>query len=349
MKTLGLLVAAIAATGCGVLDPAPAPQPGYSNGGGHAGGGGYGNGGGAAPAGGGGAYDNGGGASGGAGVAGGGAAGGGAAGGGVDGNLAALGQQLYLQACAVCHGADGGGAEAYPGSIQGRTGMYRVVHDGAGEMPGFPQFSADDVLAMEAFLATFVAPPPSGGAHVGGGGGGAAPPRQVTGLEVFATTCAGCHGAAGEGHNRGPQIQSPVVGYATYKTRHGVGRTGYPDPMPSYGTHEVSDAHLTEMLTWLRRFPKPADGRGLYDRFCNNCHGERGPGEDLGEWMEVIREGEAGSNYGSGGYMPRWSRNEITDAEIRLMYEAVQGGGGGGVDSDYESDEGDSDWEADED
>ncbi len=305
--TISLLTTSLALFGCEVLNPGPGPQPYQAE---------------AAPSGssggGAGVYDPGGG--GGGSDPGGGASNPGDGGGG----FGIDGEALYIQYCAVCHGADGGGAGPYPGSIQGQTEMFEIVYNGEGEMPAFAQLTVDDVLAMEAYLATFVENRQQAG--------------PMTGVEVFATTCAGCHGAAGEGHDRGPQLRFPVVGYATYMTRNGRSGRGFADPMPGYDHEEVTDGQLSEMWGWLHSGRKPGDGAGLWKAYCGNCHGADGRGgpvgesvrgEGLGDWIEVTREGEGGRNYRSrGDYMPAWSSREITNDEIRLMYDYIRGGGG---------------------
>lgn len=304
------LIACLALVGCEVLDPGPGPRPFQAE-----------------PAG---SAAAGGGAS---------AGGGGAPSDGPAGGLGTDGEALYIQYCAVCHGADGGGAGPFPGSIQGATDMFEIVYNGKGEMPAFEQLTGDDVLAMEAYLATFLANREQAG--------------PMTGVEVFATTCAGCHGAAGEGHDRGPQLRFPVVGYATHVTRSGRDGRGFADPMPGYDHEEVDDEQLGQMWGWLHSGGKPTDGAGLWKTYCGNCHGPDGRGgpvdesvrgEDLGDWIEVTREGEGGRRYGSrGDYMPAWSSREISDDEIRLMYDYIRGGGadeggGGGEEEDDDSD-----------
>ncbi|MCA9528030.1 MAG: c-type cytochrome, partial [Myxococcales bacterium] len=253
---------------------------------------------------------------------GGGSPGGGQVGGGAGGDLA-LGEELYAQNCAVCHGPTGAGGAVFPGSIQGHTGMLGIVQRGAGAMPGFPNLDATDVAAIEAWLASFLAGPE----EVPGGGGGS--PQ-----DIFAHTCAGCHGASGEGAARGPQIQSPVIPFATWVVRNGRHRPDFPDAMPPYSANELPDDELDGMLTWLASAPKPTDGPGLYTRFCANCHGAGGRGavvggirgESLGEFREKVREGEGGRNYGNrGSYMPAWSAAQLSDAEITKIYQAVNG------------------------
>ncbi len=242
-----------------------------------------------------------------------------AGGGGEVGATEVDGQALYVQYCAVCHGADGTGAGPFPGSILGWGGMYDIVVMGRGEMPPTPTLNRDDVAAMERFLAGDIAldaPPP-------------------TPDNIYAGSCAGCHGAEGEGTERGPQMRSPVVGYANYVTRTGRSGVGFDVAMPAYPEANIAQADLDEIWRFLHSFPKPTDGGGLYAQFRANCHGadaRGGParsniaGEDLDEWLETVREGEGGGNYGDREeYMPAWSRDAISDSEIRLMREYIRG------------------------
>ena len=227
----------------------------------------------------------------------------------------ARGEALFTQHCAVCHGPDAAGGAVYAGSIQGRTGIYPILHAGRGAMPPFPGLDEGDAADIEAWLATFAEQPPE------------------TPAELFALTCAGCHGAAGEGSDRGPTIQRPVVPFATWVVRNGRQRPEYPDAMAAYSEDELTPDELTGLLGWLGEVPKPADGPGLYTMFCANCHGAdarggivqvRLVGRPLGELMEKVREGEGGTAYGARRqYMPRWTRAELTDAEVLLIGDAV--------------------------
>ncbi|MCB9523181.1 MAG: c-type cytochrome [Myxococcales bacterium] len=311
-----LALTSLALTGCGVFDPNPGPQP-------------------AAP----------------------GAAPGGAAvpispggagqadpGGGAAGPSAAEGEALFARYCAVCHGADGQGAGPYPASIRDRVGIFAVVTGGIGEMPPFPQLTQADVLDIERFLSD---------APAAGGGAGPAPGGALSARDLFAFQCAGCHGEQGEGAALGPQIRSPVAGYATWVIRNGREGVGFGSPMPGYDAQVLPDAQLSELLTWLGGFPKPRDGAGLYGRFCANCHGVGGRGgpvgaslrgEGYGDFLETVREGEGGRRYGSRrDYMPAWTRAQLTDAEVQAIYGYVNGGAASGAVPGAEEDGGDDD------
>ncbi|MEZ4474419.1 MAG: c-type cytochrome [bacterium] len=100
------------------------------------------------------------------------------------------GRSALHQYCAVCHGPDAAGGAVYPGSIQGKTGIYPIIHAGRGAMPPIAALDEGDAADIEAWLASLVEGPPEG----------------LTPQEIFGLTCAGCHGAAGE---HGPGAADP--------------------------------------------------------------------------------------------------------------------------------------------
>jgi mono/diheme cytochrome c family protein len=105
--------------------------------------------------------------------------------------------------------------------------------------------------------------------------------------------------------------------------------------MPAYSEADLPVAVLDRILEWLAEAPQPRDGRGLNTRYCANCHGADGRGgptrssivgEDLDEFIETVRDGEGGRNYGARrDYMPSWSRMELSDDAIRAIYNHLRG------------------------
>lgn len=270
---------------------------------------------------------------------------------GIDGRL------LYLRYCAICHGPDGTGGPSWPETIRGLTDTWEVVHEGRGEMPAFPSLSPADVLAIERFLAG----DPGDDPGPVGGDGGLGPVDELPPLtpqEVYATTCAVCHGVAGDGTARGPQIRFPVRDYATWVVRNGRAGFGFAEPMPAFGVAQVSEADLSAILDWLGGFERPVTGDGLYRAFCGNCHGEGGfggwvdegiRGEPFSEYLEVVREGEGGRSYWDREeYMPWWSPAALSDAEVMQIWLAVTGGVPGDDDDDHDEDH-DEDYDEDSD
>ena len=253
---------------------------------------------------------------------GGGNTGGGNTGGGNTGGDVVLGEQLYTQYCAACHGDEGAGGPIYGGSIQGNPRIPTMVANGGGGMPAFPQLDNNDVAAIEAWLASFLGPPDM---------------RPGGPAEIFSVTCAGCHGTQGQGSARGPQIQNPVVGFATWVVRNGRSRADYRDEMPMYGTNELTPEELTGVLSWLGNVPKPTDGPGLFTRYCANCHGASGSGGPVGvgirgeadELGEIVRQGHGGTNYANRrSYMPRWTAAELSNTDLSKIAQTLGGGGG---------------------
>lgn len=273
------------------------------------------------------------------------------------------GRLLYLRYCAVCHGPDGSGGPPWPESIRDMTDTFEVVHEGRGEMPAFPSLSEDDVLAIEHFLSgdPNAQPPVVGPDEPGGADGGVGEPveplPELTPQEVYATTCAVCHGVAGDGTQRGPQIRYPVRDYATWVVRNGRPGWGFAEAMPAYDRAQLADDTLSAIFDWLGSFERPPHGGGLYRAFCGNCHGPGGGGgwvedsirgEPLSEYLEAVREGEGGRAYWDREeYMPAWSVAELSAEELHSIWFVITGGLPG-IDDDDDDDDEDHDEYADE-
>jgi mono/diheme cytochrome c family protein len=164
--------------------------------------------------------------------------------------------------------------------------------------------------------------------HDDGGG-------PLTGRELFASSCAVCHGPEGQGSVNAYELQHPNEGFATYVVR--TGRPGLEFPgvmMAAYSPELVTDAQLDEIWTWLDSFPQPTTGEGLYRDYCQNCHGADGmtgpAAQELREktayeMIEKVREGEGGTNYAlRQAYMPSFDANRLTDAEITSIAAYIQ-------------------------
>ncbi|WP_373045330.1 c-type cytochrome [Vulgatibacter sp.] len=239
------------------------------------------------------------------------------------------GAALFATHCQMCHGPEASGGAAYPASLAGRTGIASQVRNGSAGMPAFDasRLGDDDIAAIEAWL-VWLAEPGNGAGGAGGGAGTGDP---------FLDHCAGCHGATGEGTSLAPQIRSPHEGYAAWVVRNGRDSMGYQQPMPAFSEQAVSSADLDEIFTFLQGQPMPADGQGLYLRFCGNCHGSDGRGgvagesarDDAGErddFLRTVREGDDGAGYGDRrGYMPGRGRGELTDEEVERIRQYLLG------------------------
>lgn len=229
----------------------------------------------------------------------------------VGGPNAPTGKELFELHCSTCHGLDATGTSVWPSSIAGFAPVAPIVSTGRGEMPRL-EIPAAQVLLIQEYVLTL-------GPDISG----------MNGLEAYQVRCAYCHGAEGEGTEFGYQLRYEADAYSKWVARHGRRSTRFPTPMPAFA--DVSDAQYEEMFAWLGSFPHPEDGRGLYDRYCANCHGANAQGGPVGKEIagegfdnEPIREGEGGSNFGDRGeYMPRWSRDALTDTELGLIRQYV--------------------------
>lgn len=169
----------------------------------------------------------------------------------------------------------------------------------------------------------------------GGSGGGGADP-----LAFYATACASCHGAKGEGvPMMGPEIQHPVRDYSTWVVRNG--RQGHPSfsksVMAAFNQGALPDATLNAIFDWLSApgLPKPTTGAALYADYCATCHGATGAGgpanhdakgEPLSKALSMVRSGHSLTQFSSRtGYMPKWSAAELTDAEVGLIVDYLDG------------------------
>jgi mono/diheme cytochrome c family protein len=148
----------------------------------------------------------------------------------------------------------------------------------------------------------------------------------------YASLCSACHQAGGEGfRSLAPEIRHVPADYAKWVIRNG--RTGtsmlpFPatDPKPE---NALSDAELTEIVTWLESLPKPTTGQLLYQDFCGNCHGPTMPSGGAVPYKvsglpnmavaATVRAGVGADPAVRNGYMPKFDATVLTDAELGLI------------------------------
>jgi mono/diheme cytochrome c family protein len=176
-----------------------------------------------------------------------------------------------------------------------------------------------------------------GDGPVGGGGG---PPDVADGLFAFNIPtrendeqCGFCHGSQGEGTELGPEIQHPVEDFATWVVRNGREHPDYELEMPEFSEADVSQELLQEIFDFLSAFPQPTTGQALFLDYCANCHGADALGgapdrpiidapED--EFLELVRNGHSPGEFGDRReFMPEFSQDQVSDAELTLIIEYV--------------------------
>lgn len=207
---------------------------------------------------------------------------------------AASGADLYASTCAVCHGADARGA-AGP-DIHCNKSIHDTVRNGRtgplGTMPAFTALADADIASIQSFLDGLCVAP--------------------TGLELFASNCATCHGDAGSG-GVGPNIQCTVASRVLDAVRRG--RNGV---MPAFSAASLPADQLTLITNYLA-MECGGNPAGLFASNCATCHGAtagggrnangvRGPNircTGTNDFLEKVRFGDEG--------MPRFPELSTTD------------------------------------
>ncbi|MDH3560622.1 MAG: c-type cytochrome [Gammaproteobacteria bacterium] len=186
------------------------------------------------------------------------------------------GEQLYTRHCATCHGDKGGGGVgvplALPTFLESADDDFlrkTVRHGRPGRvMPAFPKFSDAQLDALVGYIRAwsgkpaprFVATPVKA--------------DPVHGKALFATYCAACHGANGEG-GKGTGVtfsrrrDLPIIAPALNNTgflkaatdemiRHTLlyGRIG--TPMRSFLEQGLSEEDISDLVAYVRSFEKQA-------------------------------------------------------------------------------------------
>ena len=106
-----------------------------------------------------------------------------------------MGQRLFLNSCAQCHGSDAGGSKGFPNLTDGdwlyggspeniRT---TIVNGRGGVMPPFPQLDGKQIVDVTNYVRNLSRLP-------------ADDLKVARGAEVFKANCIACHGADGKGN-----------------------------------------------------------------------------------------------------------------------------------------------------
>jgi mono/diheme cytochrome c family protein len=155
---------------------------------------------------------------------------GGGGGGGSGGAGGTTGAELYASNCASCHGADARGVGGRPDIHCSKqiAGPVRAGRGANGEMPAFPNLTDADIAAVQAFL------------------DGLCPIDSASGAELYASSCASCHGSgAAGGRNadgaRGPDVRCKGTDEFLEKVTRGDGRMPAFPELPAPAIRRIAD------------------------------------------------------------------------------------------------------------
>ncbi len=242
------------------------------------------------------------------------------------------GWALYGQFCAGCHGGSGqgGAGPSLQVSTSSRSSIVSAIANGVGTMPGFSaMLSTEEISAIASVTRSMQSPTATTTT--------AAPLSETaTGVEIYAASCAGGHGPAGEGSAVGPSLidaplAAPVLRAITVNGSEG---------MPGFAD-ELSDGQIDRVVDFVVGLAggatededaddddEPAvpldPATALYMANCASCHGEFGGGGTAGpidrEWddaelIDLIATGPS--------TMPAFS-DILSDEEIAMVAGHVQ-------------------------
>jgi ubiquinol-cytochrome c reductase cytochrome c subunit len=169
------------------------------------------------------------------------------------------GAELYVASCATCHGDRGEGVGPWPGiadsgeaaaDFQLRTGRMPFAGEpGQQAMPKPPAFDEQEIRDLVAYVATL-------------GDGPSIPTVRVdesllaTGQGLFASNCAPCHGATGNGGAvGGGAIALPLTGSEPLTVAEAM-ITG-PGQMPVFDLPDEERNAIVTYVEYLRDAPSP--------------------------------------------------------------------------------------------
>lgn len=177
--------------------------------------------------------------------------------------LPGMGQDLYLEACASCHGADGGGTDLGPSLIgvgaasvdfQLSTGRMPFANQlGAQAQRKPPAFSQEQIDALVEYVVSLsgdqAAGPPIPSVTV-------SPSLLSRGHAVFAGNCAPCHGATANGGAVGGGALAPPLDRTTPVQTVEAMLTG-PGQMPVFQLPQEDLDAVATYVGYLQEAPDP--------------------------------------------------------------------------------------------
>ncbi len=240
---------------------------------------------------------------------------------------------VYGANCASCHGASGeGGLGPSLITSTSSTGQIAaVINNGSGSMPGYSTIlSSAELDAVTRLSKNFQSSDPVATTTT-------TIPATATGADIYATSCATCHGAAGEGGIAGSLIDGPVSSALVGSiVANGIGTMpGFSDTLTSdqiqlVASHVASIAPTIDITTDGSTDDdpnaEPADpGTALYNLNCASCHGVAGVGDSASALNIFFDDDDlVGAILRGPSDMPGFA-DILGDDEVRLIADYVHG------------------------
>jgi mono/diheme cytochrome c family protein len=248
----------------------------------------------------------------------------------------ANGRTVYNASCANCHGPSGQGGigPSLVASTLSASAINTVTANGSGAMPGFATILSPAelraVVALTASMQSSTAPPTTTTTL----------PPAATGADIYSSSCAGCHGAQGQG-GVGPSLIDAPAAVVVIRaiTANGAGT------MPGFAD-QLTDSQIDLISAYVASLAPstPADdpgteddddddesdssvitdpGQSLYVANCASCHGADGTGGSASELDRFYESDDLISLINRGpGDMPPFAEL-LSEAEIQLIADHV--------------------------
>ena len=203
------------------------------------------------------------------------------------------GSKLYQSECAECHGSYGAGSigPSVQASRMTESETVEIISKGAALMPGYAHLLTQEQIASVATYSVGFQTGASTGVILPDSAGGAV--ENKLGAEAYKTTCAGCHGASGEGA-MGPSLQESSFDAPSTRDAVANGIGGMPGFQTSLSPEEL-DAVTAYSVSFhggatpeapvaddaLQETPVAAatgEGADIFASNCAVCHGPAGEG-----------------------------------------------------------------------
>jgi len=213
---------------------------------------------------------------------------------------------LFAGNCSTCHGATAAGGRNGLGvagpDIRCSRAIAGPVASGEGtDMPAFPRLTPGDVTSLQQFLTDTYCPA-----------------NGATGVDLYASNCASCHGADANGVDGTPGIRCN-------RSIHDIvlsGRAGPSGTMPPFAMTDAEIGLVQAYLVGLCPVGS-AGGADLFAGNCATCHGVDATGTATAPGVRCATRVADAVQYGRGERMPSFPA--LVPSEVTTLQGWLEG------------------------